>query len=48
MHWDDPEGWDGEGGGGEVQDERKIKLGKKIIKKFKFNLLFSYKIHIPV
>ena len=20
MHWDDPEGWDGEGGGREVQD----------------------------
>ena len=21
VHWDDPEGWDGEGGGKEVQDE---------------------------
>ena len=21
VHWDDPEGWDGEGGGGGVQDE---------------------------
>ena len=20
VHWDDPEGWDGEGGGGRVQD----------------------------
>ena len=20
MHWDDPEGWDGEGGGREIQD----------------------------
>ena len=20
VHWDDPEGWDGEGGGGGVQD----------------------------
>ena len=20
VHWDDPEGWDGEGGGREVQD----------------------------
>ena len=20
VHWDDPEGWDGEGGGGVVQD----------------------------
>ena len=20
MHWDDPEGWDAEGSGGEVQD----------------------------
>ena len=20
VHWDDPEGWDGEGGGSEVQD----------------------------
>ena len=20
MHWDDPEGWDGEGGGRDVQD----------------------------
>ena len=20
VHWDDPEGWDGEGGGKEVQD----------------------------
>ena len=20
LHWDDPEGWDGEGGGREVQD----------------------------
>ena len=21
VHWDDPEGWDGEGGGREVQEE---------------------------
>ena len=21
MHWDDPEGWDGEGGGRGIQDE---------------------------
>ena len=22
VHWDDPEGWDGEGGGSGVQDEK--------------------------
>ena len=24
VHWDDPEGWDGEGGGRGVQDEEHI------------------------
>jgi len=24
VHWDDPEGWDGEGGGREVQDGEHI------------------------
>ena len=24
VHWDDPEGWDGEGGGSWVQDEEHI------------------------
>ena len=26
MHWDDPEGWDGEGGGRGVQDGERITL----------------------
>ena len=27
MHWDDPEGWDGEGGGREVQDGEHMYTG---------------------
>ena len=29
MHWDDPEGWYGEGGGRRVQDGEKFKKKKK-------------------
>ena len=32
MHWDDPEGWDGEGGGRRVQDgEHKYTCGGFIL-----------------
>ena len=29
VNWDDPEGWNGEGGGKRVQDGKKIKKKKK-------------------
>ena len=29
VHWDDPEGWCGEGGGRRVQDGEHIQLKKK-------------------
>ena len=36
VHWDDPEGWDGEGGGRGVQDGEHIEI-KSLKKKNKKN-----------
>ena len=41
VHWDDPEGWNGEGGGKRVQDGKKIKKKKKKRKKEKGTMITS-------
>ena len=44
VHWDDPEGWYGEGGGRRVQDgEHMYTCGRFILKFGKTNTIFKFK-----